>query len=74
MDMNKINTFILLTFLTLGIFGCKSNEPSVEETAKIRAISDQVSDMLLGKFKSRLIGAVRESGTAGAIRVEISKE
>ena len=51
MDMNKINTFILLTFLTLGIFGCKSNEPSVEETAKIRAISDQVSDMLLGKFK-----------------------
>ncbi len=65
--MNKINTLVLLSFIAIGIFGCESNEPSAEETAKIRAIGDQATGILLGELKSRLIGAVQKSGPAGAI-------
>lgn len=59
-------TFIF-SVLMIGIIGCEHKEPTPEEKAKIRAIGDKASDILLGELKSRLIGALQQSGPSGAI-------
>jgi len=63
----KIVLFNILSLLLLGVVGCESKKPTTSEKAKVRAIGDQASDILLSELKSRLIGAVQQSGPAGAI-------